>query len=172
MQKMLPVLFIFLVSCKENTTISKPQTKFKDSIVKEFLAITDSLEFYDTTDHNFKVLKAYFKNDTGFFRQMQKGIESERKYASADTYFDSCFQLKKLSDLNVDEAYRFHHSQSFCFYNQIVTITRNGGLVSLYYIETSGNPDGRIIKLQTKDGEKNIGPGCKDEKKFFKKFDD
>ena len=167
MQKFLPALVLLLASCKE-ATVSDTHRSFKDSIIKEYLVRIDSLDFYDTINYDFKILKAYFKNDTSFFMQLQKDIDFERKYASEDTYFDSCFQLKKLSNLNVDEAYRFHHSQSFCFYNQIVTITRNGGSVSLHYIETSGSPDGMVLKLQTKDGEKTIGPSCRLEKEFLK----
>jgi hypothetical protein len=167
MQRFLPAIVLLLASCKE-VTVSSTHPGFKDSIVKEYLARTDSLDFPDTINYDFKILKAYFKDDTSFFTQLQKEIEFERKYATEGNYFDSCFQLKKLSDLNVDEAYRFHHSQSFCFYNQIVTITRNSGSVSLHYMETSGSPEGKVLKLQTKGGEKTIGPGCRLEKEFLK----
>ena len=167
MQKFLPALVLLLASCKE-ATVSNTHPNFKDSIVKEYLARIDSLDFNDTINYNFKILKAYFKNDTSFFTQLQKDIDFKRKYANEDTYFDSCFQLKKLSELNVDEAYRFHHSQSFCFYYQTVTITRSRGSVSLHYIETSGSPDGVILTLQTKNGEKSIGPRCRLEKEFIK----
>ena len=166
MQKILPVLIIFLISCKEKATISKTQTNFQDSIIREYLAQTDSLEFYDTTDYDFKVVKAYFKNDTVFFRQMQKDIEYERQYGSKNSYFDSCVTLKKLSDLNADEVYRFRHSESFCFYNQFVTISRKGESILLHYLEISSSPDGKVIQYENKDGNKKIGPGCKVEKEF------
>lgn len=166
MQKILLVLFIFLISCKEKATISKTPANFPDSIIKEYLAQTDSLEFYDTTDYDFRVLKAYSKKDTGFFRKMQKDIEDARRYRGKNSLIDSCFTLKKLSDLNVDEVYRFLHSESFCFYNQFVTISRKGNSILLHYLEISFGPDGKVIEYQNKNGNKKIGPGCKVEKEF------
>jgi hypothetical protein len=119
---------------------------------------------------NFKVLKAYFKNDRVFFRQMQKEIEYESRYGGKNSYFDSCVTLKKLSDLNVDEVYRFHHSESFCFYSQFVTISRIGNSISLHYLEISFSPTEKTIIYQDKKGRKNIGPGCRIEKEFSRKL--
>ncbi len=123
MQKILPALAFFLVCCKE-VDVPKPQINFKDSLINEYLIQVDSLEFYDTTNYDFKILKAYSKNDKAFFQQMQKDIDYEREHGILNSALDSCVQLKKLSDLDVDEAYRFKHSESFCFYNQFVTIDR------------------------------------------------
>src|SRR5258705_11665985 len=115
MKKIFLFLLPFLVCCKESSS-PIANVSFKDSILKEHFAQIDSREFYDTTNYDFKVLKAYYKNDTSFFEQMQKNIEFERKNGNENSYFDSCALLKKLSDLNVDEAYRFQHTESFCFY--------------------------------------------------------
>jgi hypothetical protein len=167
MQKIFPFLIFLLASCKE-AMVPKAQISFKDSLIGEFLTHIDSLDFYDTTNYNFKVLKAYYKNDTAFFRQMQKDIEYERKYSSENSYFDSCVTLKKLSDLNVDEVYRFRHSESFCSYSQFVTISRKGKSIFLHYLEISSSPDGQVIEYRDKDGAKRIGPGCKVEKEFSK----
>jgi len=166
----IPLFSLFLVCCKQPPS-TKPLLGYKDSVVNEYLAQIDSLEFYDTTNYDFKVMKAYFKNDTSFFRQMQKDIEFEKKNGNENSYFDSCALLKKLSDLNVDEAYRFQHIESFCFYGQFVTISRIGNSISLHYLEISFSPDGKTIIYQDKKGGKRIGPGCRIEKEFSRNLD-
>src|SRR6186997_3059922 len=167
MIKITAALFsLFLLSCRPSPP--KPTLSFKDSVVNEYLAQIDSLEFYDTNNYDFKVMKSYFKNDTSFFRQMQKDIEFERENGNENSYFDSCVLLRKLSDLNVDEAYRFQHTESFCFYGQFVTISRIGNSITLHYLEFSFSPDGKTITYQDKKGGKKIGPGCRIEKEFSK----
>jgi hypothetical protein len=167
MQKFLPALALLLASCKE-ATVSNTHPSFKDAIVKEYLARIDSLDFHDTINYDFKILKAYFKDDTSFFMEMQKDIDNERKYGNSNSYLDSCASLMKLSDMNVDEVYRFRHSESFCFYSQFVTISRKDESILLHYLEISFSPDGKTIIYQNKNGGKKIGPGCIVEKEFSK----
>ena len=169
MQRIVPFFLLLLVCCKE-PSIQKPKTDFKDSLITEYLAQIDSLESYDTTNYDFRVLRSYFKNDSIFFNEWQKDIEVNRKAIAYVSPEDSCTRLQKLSMLDVDEAYRFRHSEAFCFYKQIVTISRKTGSISLDYLEYSGTDDGNVIEYFEKGSLKKIGPGCKIEKKFSKRL--
>jgi hypothetical protein len=81
---------------------------------------------------------------------------------------DSCVHLKKISDLDADEVYRFSHGEAFCFYRQRVTVTRTNDSISLHYLEYSGTNDGNLIEYRDKTGLKRFGPGCRIEKEFYK----
>ena len=81
---------------------------------------------------------------------------------------DSCVHLKKISELNADEVYRFSHGEAFCFYKQRVTVTRKGDSISLHYLEYSGTDDGNVIEYRDKTGLRRFGPGCRIEKEFHK----
>ena len=161
------VLSLTLICCNHLGT-SKSSLGFKDSILREYFAVIDSLELYDTTNYDFRTLKAFFNDDTSFFEEMAKDIKVSKEQNRFDDAIDSCVQLKKISELNADEVYRFSHSESFCFYSQRVTISRTGDSILLHYLEFSASPDGKVIEYRDKQGFKRIGPGCKVEKEFSK----
>lgn len=159
---------LILICCKEP---GRPTSSLslKDSIIREHLKDTDSLEFYDTTNYDFRALRAYINNDTSFLEEMVNDIKISKEQRRFDDVIDSCVRLKKISELDADEAYRFSHSESFCFYGQRVTISKKEHSISLHYLEYSGTPDGNTIEYYKKDGTKvKIGPGCKIEKEFLK----
>lgn len=81
---------------------------------------------------------------------------------------DSCIHLKKITELNTDEVYRFSHGEAFCFYRQRVTVTRKGDSILLHYLEYGGTDDGNVIEYQDKTGLKRFGPDCRIEKEFYK----
>lgn len=137
-------------------------------MIRELFKNIDSLEFYDTTNYDYQVLKAYINNDSAFFDAMAKGIKTSKKQRRFDDQIDSCFQLKKISELLADEVYRFSHGESFCFFSQRVTISKKGDSVLLHYLEYSASPDGKVIELRNKSGLNRIGPGCRIEKEYYK----
>ena len=171
MRKLYSAFILLLLICCNSQTPPKAKADFKDSMIKEFLTRIDSSEFYDTTNFNYKILKAYVNDDTGFLKNLAndwKSFNAERiKYPDLDT----CTHLKRLSELNVDEVYRFSHRESFCFYSQSVTISRIGDSVFLHYLEYSFHDEGKIVEYRDKSGLKQIGPGCKVEKEFYRKLE-
>lgn len=172
MVKIITALFsLFLLSCRQPSP-SKPTLSFKDSVIREYFASVDSMDFYDTINYDYRALRAYINDDTDFFKRMLEDIKTEKAQRKMYSPIDSCIRLKKISDLDADEAYRFRHSQSFCFYNQYVTISRKGHSILLHYLEISVSPDGQIIEYRDNDGAKRIGPGCKVEKEFSKVLKD
>jgi len=158
---------LFLVCCKQSNRQTS-SLSFKDSIIHEHLKDIDSLEFYDTTSYDFRVLRAYINDDTSFLEKLGRDIKISKQQRRFDKAIDSCVQLRKISELNADEVYRFSHSESFCFYGQRVTISKNGHSISLHYLEYSATPDGNVIEYRDKNGLKRIGPGCRIEKEFYK----
>ncbi len=101
------LLLIFsLCSCNEkndSTTLS-----LRDSVLKAYLSEVDSLDFYDTTDMNYKLIKAYYNNDTIFFKKFEK------------------------KDSNADSIYRFIYSQAFSPYETNLTVSKSGDTAKIH----------------------------------------
>ena len=163
------LICLSLIYCKQPLA-PEAALNFKDSMIREHFKNIDSLEFYDTTNYNYQVLKAYFSDDTSFFDKMGKEIKIAKEQSRFGDMIDTCIQLKKISELEADEVYRFSHSESFCFYNQSVTICRKGNSISVHYLEYSYTDDGRIVEFRDKSGLKRVGPGCKIEREFNKEL--
>jgi hypothetical protein len=169
MYKLFAVLFFLLViGCKQTGTIRKNES-LKDSLVRRYLSVIDSIGFYDTTIYDFKLLKAYIHDDTQFFFQMKRDLDRRSDYVYP-AGLDSCVLPTKLSDLPVDMAYRFIHSQSFCDFGQVVTITRSGDSIQLHYADyILGGYDGRSREIILENGTHySINSDCKLVKQFDK----
>jgi hypothetical protein len=162
-----PFVLLLFVCCGQHSPQQAVES-FKDSVVKEYLARADSLDFYDTTNYHFRILKAYMKNDAAFFIKMKKDAQQSREEAEKYPRLDSCVHLAKLSDLPVDEAYRFSHGQSFCDYGQRITITRSGIIIKLHYIEYSNGDGHTTTYLNKKRDTITIQPYCVLIKEFEK----
>lgn len=133
-------------------------------MVNSYLEMVDtSSVFHDTLDYNFQILKAYINNDSIFFQNMRKSAAAWERKSVLD--LDTCIHLRKLSELHVDVAYRFSHSQSFCPYSQIITITRSKDTCWLDYLEFTFPQDGHAIEYL--DGRK-IPAGCAITREFRK----
>jgi len=127
------ILIAVLVSCNYQSN-KTPYYSLKDSVlVKQLNSIESSNEF-DTTDINYKTLKAYAANDTAFLKKMYFDIEESEKLNKQIQLIDSCIHQTKLQSLAVDEAYRFIYSAAFCPYNLNVTITKKGDSANLHLI--------------------------------------
>ena len=127
------------------------------------------MEFYDTLNTDFKVLKAYIKNDTSFFSRLKKDIVQSQQDAIFYGRDDSCVKQETLSDLKVDKAYRFKHWEAFCFFNQNITVALSGNKVNLHYIEYSSSPEGKSFTIIKSNGDTlKVGPTCTIVKEFDK----
>lgn len=169
MLKVITIILVFISFCCQPHLSPKPQINLKDSVVREYLASIDSMEFYDTFNRDFKIVKAYAKNDTSFFSSLKKEMQQSRQDAIFYGREDSCVKQEKLSNLHVDTAYRFKHWEAFCFFSQNITITLLDGKVSIHYTEYSTSQDGQSFMLIKPNGDTlKIKPYCTVVKEFDK----
>lgn len=129
------ILFLLALtfSCKRDTKNSIKYS-LRDTVTNEHLQLLDSLEYTDTADINYKVLKAYLSNDTGFFGKLKIDIAKKNKFKQDYKNNDSCIHQKSLQDLNADEAYRFVYTAAFCDKKLNVTVTKNGDSSNIHFI--------------------------------------
>jgi hypothetical protein len=168
---MIRILWLFIlgtISCNQNGSSFVKQS-FKDSITRQYLSIKDSVSPYDTSNYETKILRAYIYDDTSFFKKLKKEIDMREQYVYPYKV-DSCMSTQKLSDMPVDEAFRFIHSQSFCIFGQTITITRKDSLVKLHYAEyILPEQDGHRIVLTDRNGNRYVvDSNCKILKQFEK----
>ncbi|MBN9295756.1 MAG: hypothetical protein J0I41_02045 [Filimonas sp.] len=127
------IFLTLLFGCKQT---SKPYSTFslRDSILATYFKVTDSLSNSDTTDFNYKIVKAYMTNDTVFLKKLRTDIELERSPGTRWAALDSCIHIPKLQDLDADEAYRFVYEAAFCPYKINVTVSRKKDNSTLHFI--------------------------------------
>ncbi|OQP59424.1 hypothetical protein A3860_37850 [Niastella vici] len=106
----------------------------RDSITKKHLESFGSSIYSDTSDINYKVLKAYVVNDTSFFKKLNAEMEKGQKVKQQLENNDSCIHQLSLQNLGADEAYRFVFSEAFCQYKLNVTISRTADNSNIHFI--------------------------------------
>lgn len=120
------------ISCNNQSTNNL--NSIRDTVIKRHFQTVDSSERFDTSDLNYRVLKAYVSNDTMFLIKTLLDIERYKTDQKRFGLQDSCLHQRKLQDLKVDEAYRFIYNGAFCPYEQITTISRAGDNINLNFI--------------------------------------
>lgn len=128
------VLLLVLLSCNSKKN-KKLNFSLRDTVLREHLQSLDSLTYFDTTDINYKVLKAYQSNDTIFLKKLHTDIENDKKYKRIRETEDSNIHQFQLQNMNVDEAYRFIYTGAFCPFKLNITVAKRGDSVKLSYID-------------------------------------
>jgi hypothetical protein len=161
MLKLFLLFFLLFFICCRQSSINKEQVSLKDSVLRKYLAAIDSLDYYDTTNQDYRVLRAYANNEDEFFISMKKEIDLRSQYIYSPG-LDSCLFPKKISDLAADEVYRFIYRESFCIFGLAITISRTGDSIQLHYAKyILGEQEGRTEEVTFKNGDHYfIKPHC------------
>jgi hypothetical protein len=125
--------FLVVTSCtqKDNSDL---KYSIRDTVLKQHLLELDSLPYYDTTEINYKVLKAYQNNDTTFFKNLSNQIKKQKEYKQYWSLMDTCIHQPALQDLGADEAYRFVFLPAFCSTPINITVTKKGDSANLHFL--------------------------------------
>jgi len=127
--RMTRIIFILLAftlfnySCKTDTT-SQTNYSAKDSILKKYISMVDTLPYYDTSTIEFKLLKAYSSNDTNTLKKLVGHLENMNTKLDWQINLDSCVKQQAFKDISSEEKYRFNYSSAFCPYTTSTTIIK------------------------------------------------
>lgn len=124
---------VYLLSCSQSEN-NAPDYSTRDSLIKVYLGDIDSLPYYDTTEDNYQMLKAYHKNDTALIKNALIKNREAREYERKWSFTDSCVHQMALQDLGVDEAYRMIYYPAFCTMPISVTLTKKGDSANLHFL--------------------------------------
>ncbi len=121
---------IFVFSCKQTNTYSK---NLRDTIIERYLAMIATSGKYDTTDLNYKVLKAYVQNDLTSLKHIDSLIVDQTKNRMNWDLWTNDIPLPTLNQLDKDEAYRFIFSINGSSY-EAITVSKKAGIFKLHYL--------------------------------------
>lgn len=131
---LIPAILLFVFASCENKNGHWEKFSLKDSLLKGHLQLLDSITYFDTTDINFKLLKAYQNNDTNYLKQVHSNLKLRWANKKQWDLQDSCVHVPKLQDLNAYEAYRFEFTPAFCRYKLNITVTNNADSANIHFI--------------------------------------
>jgi len=124
------VLIISLLSACSTKNNPGANYSLKDTVLKEHIQLIEHSRFYDTTDYNYRLLRSYYYNDTLYLKRVQQDIK-RIKEDQQPAIIESCRRHPTIDTLQVDEAYQFSYSKTFCDFDFDYTITRKGDSIHL-----------------------------------------
>jgi len=145
------LLFFFACSTKNNLNLSSTN---KDSVVKQFLEYSSKIKYFDTSNYNYKILKAHFHNDTVFLKKVLTDIERSKR-DNINGFPDSIMRHPEISKMGIDEAYQFNYSQTFCDLIFYLTVSRKGDTIKLNSVIYQENSEPSYLKI-SKETEKKL----------------
>lgn len=128
------VLLILLLASCNNRTKTGSAYMLRDSVIAKHLQLVQASDNYDTTDINYRILRAYLSNDTLFFRHLQTDIKNNRIDKHEWYDLDTCDHLLPLASMHASEVYRFVYVPPFCDYKQVYTISKRNSSVNLHFL--------------------------------------
>lgn len=150
----LQLLSLFLLSaCETKSKISESKNDRSDSILTQYLHRADSFPYFDTSDLNYRLLKAYSSGDTGYlsakFYELSKSIENIPK----ELLVDSCITHLSCYDGDFEEAYLFIYEPSFSKYKTNITVVKeidSAKITFRIYKPKASDETCKLIKEETK----------------------
>jgi hypothetical protein len=132
------IYLFFLFSCKQK--VIQSGVSLRDTVLSTYLTAMGSIPAYDTNNTDFRMLRAYYRNDTNYLqeylgkRKQYLAYLKKEDYKLDHVYPDSCIHQQRLDSTNYEEAYRFKYTQSFCPYKINVTVLRKADSTSLSFL--------------------------------------
>lgn len=119
---------VILCSCGQNSNRTN-SISGRDTLLSSFFKMVDTLPYYDTTNPNFKLLRAYSENDTSSMEKIVNYIHRRSTTPWMHDYLKPCAINIEFDTITADEAYKFSYESSFCEYYTIASITQRGNRV-------------------------------------------
>jgi hypothetical protein len=119
------------LSCNQN---DNSKVSYRDTVLSNYFALVDSSGKFDTADLNFKALKSYYNNDTSFLKELDIYTKQQKTERRNWDLWQSDIPLPKLSQLNVEVAFRFVFSVYGAPAYETITVTQKDTIRKLHYL--------------------------------------
>lgn len=139
------LLLISLFACSTRKTPGLVGIN-KDTVIKQFFDYTAQDDFFDTANYSHQVLKAQFNNDTVFLRRVLIDIEENKEFLKHG-FPESIRRHPVISKMDIDEAYQFNYSASFCDFSFHITISNKTDTIKLNTVIYQSNGQRSVLKL-------------------------
>lgn len=119
------IIFLPLCCCScHQPAAPKQHASYKDSLLKDYLSMADTLPYHDKNSVDFKMLRAYCQDDTAGLKRLQENME--RANTEMGWPADTCIKKENIRNIKCREAYRFEYSDVFCPDATVETIINYG----------------------------------------------
>jgi len=140
------IAFLLLFFACKTKNESNLNSTNKDTVIKEFLKYTSQIQSYDTSNYNYKIIKAHFYNDTIFLKQVTADIERSKQQKNT-SFPDSIRRHPNIIKMDVDEVYQLNYSETFCNFSFYFTISKKGDSIKLNSVIYQENREPSFLKL-------------------------
>lgn len=120
-----------LLSCNRSDS---SKSSYRDTVLSSYFTMVDSSGKFDTSDINFKALKAYYHDDTSYLKVLDSYIKQQKTERNNWDLWQTDIPLPKLSQLNVDAAFRFVFSIYGAPTYEAMTVTQRDTIYKLHYL--------------------------------------
>lgn len=125
------IAILTFLSCNQT---HKTKNVFGDTVIKKYFALVDTSGKFDTTDINFKALRAYYFNDTTYLKELDSYIKEQYTERRNWDVWQSDIPLPALNKLNIEVAFRFIFSVYGSPTYEAITITQTDTIRKLNYL--------------------------------------
>jgi hypothetical protein len=125
------IILATLLSCNQS---DNSKSSYRDTVLGNYFTLVDSSGKFDTSDMNFKALKAYYQNDTSYLTELDRYIKQQKTGRNNWDLWQTDIPLPKLNQLNVDAAFRFIFSVYDAPTYEAITVTQNDTSYKLNYL--------------------------------------
>jgi hypothetical protein len=123
------LLLILIFGCREKPRV-QTQSEGRDLIMNQYIHVLDSISSIDSLDSDYKLLKAYNRNDTSYLKNSYSELLEGIKYLNAlESTF--CEQPRAINTTNFTTAFQFRYRAAFCDTAIIMTIGQRSDSVIL-----------------------------------------
>lgn len=146
------VAIMVLSSCGNKPKTSSPYS-YRDSIMRDYFSLIDSLPDEDTLSRDFHLLKAYYKNDTSSLREFHTNLLNSLHYVQQRPTNERCNTSLLINVMDFPEGYRFGYSRAFCNKWVVITVSKieNGMVIqSILYEEVYETKECKILSQISK----------------------
>ena len=124
----IPLLAFLFHGCRADPGKNRADST-RDTLVRAYFKRIATLPYYDTSNLNFQLLKAYTNNDTSTLKALADYTGRTSTTPWMNEYLKPCALNLEFDTLTAEEAYRFSYESSFCDYYTIATIVQRGGRI-------------------------------------------
>jgi hypothetical protein len=126
------IFSLFLLSCKGVVSHEQKST-LRDSVFNLYKELSLNNGKIDTSEVSYRLLKAYALDDSATLHRINVELKNEKENRTWPKQLGDCIKLTNLTDMDIEEGYRFEYDGAMCSLRQITTIYKRKDTIKLKF---------------------------------------
>ena len=122
-----------IFACASRNDIVRSECDSRDSLISQDIALSESYSYSDTTNPNYRFLKAYSRKDTAYLSRFLEAFK-QSMFAVPELLIDSCMAAKALISSGTKEAYRFIFQEAWGSYTASITVFHSDSMSNMHVL--------------------------------------